>query len=291
MKREKILKIFNALSRRNFLNWIPDALYLKVKYRLVKGKHLNLKNPESFNEKLQWLKLHDRNPKYPKMVDKYLAKQYVADIIGEEYIIPTLGVWERFDDIGFEHLPEKFVLKCTHDSGGVVIVENKDTFDYEEAKKKIEKTLKKNFYWMGREWPYKSVKPRIIAETYLDMEDQDLCDYKLMCFNGKVKSTFVCSDRFSPKGLHITCYDEEWKRLPFKRSNPTSETEINKPGKYKEMVELAEKLSENIPFIRVDFYEVKGKVYFGELTLYPASGLGEFSPKEWDYILGKWLKL
>jgi len=254
-------------------------------------KKLNLENPTTFNEKLQWLKINDRNSKYIKMVDKYEAKKYISSIIGEEYIIPTLGVWDKFDDINFDSLPNQFVLKCTHDSGGVVIVKDKSKMDFDKARKKIAKSLKKNFYWRGREWPYKRIKPRIIAEEYLvDESGVELKDYKVMCFNGKVKCTFVCSNR--KQGLNIDIYDENWNLMPFERLNhPQSGNLIKKPENYDLMVKMAEKLSENIPFLRIDFYNINGKLYVGELTFYPANGMEGFKPETFDEIMGSWLNL
>ena len=274
------------------LDNIPDYIYLKMLYKHRTGKKLNLKKPTTYNEKLQWLKLYDRKPEYTRMVDKYEAKKYVADKIGKEYIIPTLGVWDSFDDIDFNQLPNQFVLKCTHDSGGLVIVQDKESFDIDLARNKIEKSLKSNYYLRGREWPYKNVKPRIIAEKYMKEEsNHELMDYKFMCFNGKVKCTFVCSERFANSGLKVTFFDRDWNVMPFERHYPKSSKTISKPQNYEKMICLAEQLSKNIPFVRVDFYEVLGEIYFGELTFFPGNGLEEFYPEKWDAILGDWIKL
>lgn len=273
--------------------YIPDSIYLKLMYAKVFKKKLDLKNPQTFNEKLQWLKLHDRNPLYTTLVDKYAVRSYIKEKIGEEYLIPLLGgPWKSVEEIPFDTLPDQFVLKTTHDSGGVVICRDKSAFDVEAAKKKLRKSLKTNFYYGGREWPYKNVKPQIIAEKYMEDESgEELKDYKLMCFHSKVKATLVCSDRFSDNGLKITFYDTDWKRLPFERHYPSSTVELEKPKSYEEMVQIAEKLSENMQFVRVDFYNVKGKVYFGELTFYPGSGFSAFSPSKWDEKLGQLIKL
>jgi len=267
---------------------VPDKLYLKYKFYKKMKKQLNLDNPQTFNEKLQWLKLYDRNPEYTKMVDKYEVKKYVAEKIGEEYIIPTLGVWNKFEDIDFERLPNQFVLKCTHDSGGVVICKDKSTFDFNAANKKLSRSLKRNYFWKGREWPYKNVKPRIIAEKYIS---NDLIDYKFMCFNGNVKCSFVCTDRFSNNGLHVTFFDRDWNVMPFERHYPHLKEGIPRPKTYGLMLELSEKLSTKIPFVRVDFYEFEGNLFFGELTFYPGNGLEEFTPEEWDYRIGNWINL
>lgn len=283
---------FQILNSRGFYKHLSDEQFLKKAFKLRMGYELNLESPKSFSEKLQWLKVYDRNPQYTRMVDKHEVKPYVADKIGEEYIIPTIGVWDSFDDIEFDKLPNQYVLKCTHDSGGVIIVTDKTKFDKEKAKKKINQSLKSNFYYRGREWPYKNVRPRIIAESYMmDKSGEDLNDYKLFCFNGKVKCTYVCTERYSPKGLHTTFFDRDWKVMPFERQFPSVHDGLPKPVGYEKMVELAEILSENIPFVRVDFYEINGQIYFGELTFFPGSGFRKFNPEKWDYILGDWIKL
>lgn len=272
----------------------PDKLFLKIKYYIIIRKRLDLKNPVSFNEKLQWLKLYDRKPEYTGMVDKNEAKKYVAKIIGEEYIIPTLGVYDSVQEIDFEKLPKQFVLKCTHDSGGVVICNNRKTFDITAAKIKLEKHLKRNPYYRTREWPYKNVKPRIIVEKYMsDVNDQDLLDYKILLFGGKVKSVLVCSQRNKGANLKVDFFDENWEHLPFERLYKNSGIPIAKPKKFAEMKELAVKLSDDInaPFIRLDFYEVNRKIYFGEITFSPGGGWEKFSPEQWDWKFGSWITL
>lgn len=284
-------KIFGASTKYFKYKYLPDDIYLKLLYRCFYNKKLNLRNPQTFNEKLQWLKLYDRNPMYTKLVDKYEVKKYVSSLIGEDYIIKTLGVWDSFNDIDFKKLPDKFVIKCTHDSGGVVVVKDKNKMDINAVKLKLEKCLKKNFFYMGREWPYKNVTPRIIVEELIeDNTHKELKDYKLMCFNGKVECSFVCSDRFSGD-LRVTFFDREWRKMPFERHYPKADYNIDKPVKYEEMIKIAEILSHNIPFVRMDFYEVEGKIYFGEFTFYPGSGFEEFTPEEWDYKLGNLIKL
>lgn len=269
---------------------MSDEEYLKRIFEARMGRKLNLDNPCTFSEKLQWLKLYDRRPEYTMMVDKYAVKKYIAETIGEEYLIPTLGVWDNFDDIDFDNLPNQFVLKCTHDSGGLVICRDKKKFDKEKAKNKISKCMKRNYFLNTREWPYKNVTPRIIAEKYMEDEHfTSLNDYKLMCFNGEVKCTFVCSDR--SENLKVTFFDNNWKRLPFERHYPASTVKIPKPANFEKMIELAEKLSKGLPFVRVDFYEVNGKIYFGELTFYPGAGLEKFKPEQWDRRLGDWIVL
>lgn len=269
---------------------MPDKFYLKLRYCYFLKKRLNLKNPKTFNEKINWLKLYDRNPFYTKLVDKYEVKSYVEDVIGKEHIIRTLGLYNRFDDIPFDSLPNRFVIKCTHDSGGLVIVENKEELDMFSAKAKITKSLENNYYYHGREWPYKNVKPRIIVEEYMADGADELTDYKVMCFNGVAKIIFTCTERFGD-GLKVTFFDTDWNRLPFTRHYPSSKKKIEKPKKLKEMLRLSEKLSSGIPFVRVDWYEIGGELFFGEYTFYPGNGLEEFDPEEWDYKLGEMMDL
>ena len=224
------------------------------------------------------------------MVDKYEAKKYVANIIGEEYIIPTLGVYDKFEDINFATLPNQFVIKCTHDSGGLIICKDKTKLNIKEARKKINKSLKRNYFYTGREWPYKNVKPRIIAEQYMvDESGTELKDYKFFCFNGEPKLLFVAKDR--PYATKFNYYDMDFKKLPFKQHYKNFNDYIEKPKGFEKMIELSRKLSKDIPHVRVDFYDINGKVYFGELTFYHFSGFEKFEPEEWDRILGDMLKL
>ena len=271
---------------------IPDELYLKIIYRIKLKKKLNLKKPRTFNEKLQWLKLYDRKEIYTTMVDKYEVKKYVADIIGKEYIIPTLEVYKTFDEIDFQNLPEKFVIKCTHDSGGLVICRNKNNFDSINAKKIIEKSLNNNYYYLGREWPYKNVQPRIIIEEYMeDEETKELRDYKFFCFNGIVKYFKIDFNR--EINHRANYYDRKGNLQYFGECicPPEYNKKIDKPKNLAKMIKLSETLSKNHMFLRVDFYEVNNKIYFGELTFYPCSGFGKFEPEEYDEILGSMLKL
>ena len=263
-------------------------------YKKLLQKKLNLRNPITFNEKLQWLKLYDRNPKYTMMVDKYEAKKYVSSKIGEKHVIPTLGVWDSFDDIDFDKLPSQFVLKCTHDSGGMIICNDRDNFDRNTAKHKIEASLASNYFWIGREWPYKHVKPRIIAEQYIApyTGNEGLDDYKLFCFAGEAKIVLVCKNRFSEVGLSEDFFDLDWNHLDIKRpKHPNASIEIQRPKSLSVMIKYAEILSKGIPFIRVDFYDVGGYVYFGELTFFPASGFEQFIPIDWDNKLGAMISL
>jgi hypothetical protein len=274
------------------LKFLPDSWFLRLKFKKCMGKKLNLNSPKTFNEKLQWLKLHDRNSVYTIMVDKYATKKYVADRIGEEYIIPTLGVWSRFKDINFDKLPDQFVLKCTHDSGGLVIVKDKRTFDKKQAEEKINQCLKRNFYWTGIEWPYKNVKPRIIAETYMeDSETSEMRDYKFFTFNGKAKALVIVTERQKGAGIKLDFFDMNYHHLPIRNGHLNAKIPPRKPQTFEKMRALAEKLSEGIPQLRVDFYEVNGKIYFGELTFYHWSGIVPFEPEEWDKTFGSWIEL
>lgn len=284
---------YDILSAHNLLFWKSDEQILKDKYFFRFHKPLNLDNPQTYNEKLQWLKLNDHRPEYVEMVDKYLAKSYVRKKIGDEYIIPTLGVWDKFEDIDFDKLPNEFVLKCTHDSGGLVICKDKRNFNYNAAKAKIKKCLKRNYFYVGREWPYKSVKPRIIAETYMeDQQYKELRDYKFFCFNGCVKMLFIATNRQSAKEeTNFDFFDSNFNHLPITNGHACNLADIKKPVNFELMKSLAEKLSVGIPHLRVDFYEVNGKVYFGELTFFHWSGLVPFNPPEWDYTLGSWIEL
>ena len=268
---------------------LPDAIYLRLMFYFQTGKSLNLKHPKTYNEKLQWLKLYDRKPEYTTMVDKYAAKAYVANIIGKEYIIPTLGVWDKPEDIAWDELPRQFVLKTTHGGGskGVIICQDKTMFDRAEAIGRLRSSLKKSLYKDYREWPYKDVKPRVIAEEYLSENDSydGIKDYKFFCFNGRPLYCGVFSGRWSKMGADY--FDMEWSHLPFTlKGNPFAERVPGKPKGFETMRQLATQLSAGHPHLRVDLYEVNGKVYFGELTFYSASGFGQFEPDEWDETWG-----
>lgn len=286
------IKIINRLASKNMIP-ISDATYLKMLYKERMGKKINLKNPQTFNEKLNWLKLYDRKDIYTTMVDKFEAKQYVAKLIGDSYIIPTIGKWDKFDDIDFENLPDKFVLKCTHDSGGLAICRDKKTFDREAARNKINRSLKHNFYYATREWPYKNVKPRIIAEEYLEnIKDRGLIDYKFFCFNGIPKFIYISEGLENHATASISFLDMDFERTNFKRKDYKEYEKLpDKPKNFEKMKELAMILSKNVAFLRVDFYEVNDKIFFSELTFYPCSGFIPFEPEKYDLIIGNMLEL
>lgn len=288
--REHPLHIFAAvLTRLSFL--FPDKMYLRMQYCLQMGKKLNLENPQTLNEKLQWLKLNDRKPEYITMVDKAAVKEYLVNRIGEEYIIPTLGVWDKFEDIDFNQLPDQFVLKCTHDSGGLVICKDKSKLDIASARRKINRSLKRDFFLVGREWPYKDVPRRIIAEKYMvDESGKELKDYKIFVFNGKAEYVEVDFNRAIEHKLNP--YDFDWNPLNFcDTSKNDYNANIPKPKRLEDMRRIAEKLAEGMTFLRVDFYSIYDKIYVGELTLYPGSGFIQFNPMSMDKKYGDLLKL
>ena len=277
--------ILLKLDKMNLIR-LSDKKFIEYRFLSEMGYKLNLKSPQTFNEKLQWLKLYDRNPEYTKMVDKYEVREYIKEKIGEEYLIPLIGVYDKFDDIDFDKLSNQFVIKCNHDSGGLIICKDKNRLDIETARKKT------NYYYSGREWPYKNVKPKILIEKYMeDSNKSDLIDYKLFCFNGIPKIVLVCSERFSSSNMCETWFDMNWKLIDMTESGHRVDSTISKPKQLKKMVELSKKLSKNIPFIRVDWYEIGDKLYFGELTFYPASGFEKFEPKEWNKKIGDMLSI
>lgn len=286
-------KILIYLSDQGFFDWMDDAAYLQLIYRLKMGKKLNLDNPVTFNEKIQWLKLNDRNPKYTDMVDKINAKKYIEYLLGKEYIIPTLGIWNSFEEIDFDKLPSKFVLKCTHDSGGLVVVKDKSKMDMSRMRKKIKKSLSTNYFYHGREWPYKNIPPRIIAEQYMeDNVDLELRDYKFFCVDGYVDNVMVSMERYSgdPK---FYFFDSDWKllRINVRGKNAPENFTIPKPSKMDEMFKVASILSKGLKFVRVDLYCCNDKIYFGELTFYPQSGFDANLLESADEYFGKLIKI
>lgn len=277
------------------LRFLPDDIYLKMKYRYKMKKKLNLDSPKTYNEKLQWLKLYDKNDLYTKLVDKYEVKSIIATIIGEEYIIPTIGCWNKFDEIKFEELPSEFVLKCTHDSGGLCICRKISEFDLRNAKKIITNSLNHNFFWSGREWPYKNVVPRIIAEPFIeDAEQKELRDYKFFVFEGVVRLLFVATNRnIANKETCFDFFDSNFKHIKLENGHPCSTENIEKPQNFQLMKDISEKIANILKLkqVRVDLYEANGKVYFGELTFFHHSGFTKFQPDEWDIKMGEWIKL
>ena len=269
------------------LRFIPDKMFLQIYYFARFKKFINFKNPKTYNEKINWLKLNDRKKIYTSLVDKYDVKEKVAKVI------PTLGVWNSFDEIDFDKLPDKFVLKCTHDSEGVYIVKDKNKLNVKEARQKINEAMKYNFYYIGREWPYKNIKPRIIAEKYMeDHVDGELRDYKFFCFDGKAKLMFIATDRNIGE-TKFDYYDLDFNHLDIVQHYTNSDKEIRKPKNFDKMIQLSEKITQyfKLKHARIDFYEVDGELYFGEITFYHFSGLQPFKPKEWDEKIGNLLVL
>ncbi len=272
---------------KNLLKILPDKLYLQLMYFKHFRKFINFNNPKNFNEKIQYLKLKYRSNELTEMADKYKVKQYVSKLIGNEYVIPTLGVWSTTEEINFNELPKKFVLKCNNDSGGVVICKDKQALNIEETKKFLNSRLNNNGFWYGREWPYKNIKPCIIAEKYMENNGQnELIDYKFFCFNGQPKVVLVCSERFASNNMCKTYFDENWNLLNIMEANHRIDKEQKKPQSFEKMKTISQKLAKGMPFVRIDFYEIEGSLYFGEITFFPASGLEKFKPEKWNNIFG-----
>lgn len=294
-RRGTLVSVFGTIVRigiaKGVLNWLPDRPYIKLVYRVQMGRALNLDSPMRYSEKIQWLKLYDRRPEYSIMVDKADAKQWISKIVGDQYVIPTVGVWDKFDQIDFTQLPNQFVLKCTHDSGGVVICRDKQHFDYQAAKTKLQRSLRRSYYLRWREWPYKHVKPRIIAEPYLeDSKTGELRDHKILTFHGEPKIFYITSGR-KVGDRRTVFFDMELQHLDLRDDDDNAELPPEIPSSIGTMLSLASELSRNTPHLRVDFYEIDGKPYVGELTLYYLSGYAPFDPDAWDSIFGSWIDL
>ena len=287
----KLYRMASGIKTRRKQN-MSDEEFIKQKYKENTGKELNLDNPQTFNEKLQWLKLYNHDPLYTTLVDKYAVKQYVADKIGAEHVIPVVGgPWKSAEDIDFDALPEQFVLKCNHDCGSVVICTDKTKLNIPAVRAKLNKALKHNYYYDGREWPYKNVKPCIFAEKYMvDESGYELKDYKFFCFNGEPKCLFIITGRFSGD-MRLDWFDSAFVRMPFERGYPNSNRQFQKPERFEEMKKLAENLTTSIPFVRCDFYYAQNTVYFGEFTFFPGGGMEEFKPPEWDKTFGDCITL
>lgn len=277
--RELRLKLIRLLS------FVPDELYLKLVFKIKTGKNLDLKTPETFNEKLNWLKLHEKREEYTDLVDKLKVRKYIAEKLSEDYLFPLLGEWDSFDEIDFETLPEKFVLKCNHDSGSVKIITDKAAADKKALSKFFRGRLELNPFCLGREYPYKNVKPKIIAEKYMESEDgKGIRDYKFFCFDGEPKLMFVASDRETD--VRFDFFDADFNRLEIYNIHPNAETVPEKPKNFEKMKELCRVLTKGMKFVRLDLYEIDGKVYFGEFTFFHGGGFYEFSPDEWNKKLG-----
>lgn len=275
-----------------FNSW-DDVKYIRRKFQAKMGKKLDLENPHTFNEKLQWLKLYDRRPEYTMLVDKYKVRDYIAEKLGEEYLIPLLGVWDDPDEIDFDALPNQFVLKCNHNSGlGMCICKDKSKLDIKKVKEELRKGLAQDYYLTGREWPYKDVPRKIICEKYMvDESGYELKDYKFYCFNGKVKLVMINSDRMSSEETKADYFDENFSHLNFTWGYENAKVTPQKPDNFENMKTLAEKLAAGVPQVRVDFYQTPAGIYFGEMTFFDGSGFDRFCPEEWDYKIGSMVKL
>lgn len=293
--------MFSYLFACGGVQKLSDKNWTKVVWKLKTGKRIHLSKPKGFNEKLQWLKLYDRNPKYTMMVDKYLVREFVADKIGEKYLVPLLGVWDNAEEIDFDKLPKQFVLKCNHNSGeGMCLCRDKSRLNVAEIKKEINVALGHNYYLEEREWPYKNVCPKVIAEEYMvdttiDNTRWSFVSYKFYCFNGEPRFFFVEVDDISTgkKGAALlSFFDLEWNPAAFYRTDHAPiPLEIEHTEHFEEMVSIAKRLSANIPFVRVDLFIINNKIYFSEMTFFPGGGFGLFSPEEWEEIIGSWIKL
>ena len=290
-------KILIYMNSAHLLNPLPDETFLRLLWKARFGSELNLVNPETFNEKMQWLKLYDRDPLLTLMVDKHAVKAYVSPLIGEEHVIPTLGVWTSPDNIDFSALPDRFVLKCNHTSGeGLILCRDKTRLNREKAIRELKKAMKDDYYLTYREWPYKDVPRKIIAEPY--MEDlpaaalglDTLPVYKILCFEGEPRIIQTIQNDKTPHET-IDYFDPDWKLLPFRQNYPNSTVPTSRPKRLSEMLEIAEKLSSGFHFLRVDLYEINGEIYFSEFTFFSDAGFAPFEPEEWNRILGSWIHL
>lgn len=284
---------FSFLNSLGCYNELPDEKFLKKAFKIHMNQELDLDDPKTINEKIQWLKLYNRKPEYTMMVDKYKVRNYVAETIGEEYLIPLLGVWDSPEEIDFDALPDQFVLKCNHNSGlGMCICKDKSKLDIPKVKAELRKGLKQDYYLSGREWPYKNVPRKIICEKFMsDGTGEDLKDYKFYCFNGKVKMVGIYSDRNRPCPTKADYFDENFQWLDLTWGYPHAEVKLEKPEEFQKMIEIAEKFAKTLPMIRVDLYLCGKRIYFGELTFFDGSGFDHIEPMEWDYKLGEYCVL
>ena len=277
-----------GLDKNGLLKWMPDSLFAKLSFHGMMGTKLHLDNPVTFNEKLQWLKVYDHREEYALYVDKIAAKKTVGDIIGYQHIVPTLGVWDKAEQIDFSSLPSQFVLKCNHDQGSVILVRDKNKINQTDIIKKLNSKLRENAYYGTREYPYKNIIPQVFAEKYLG---DNIIDYKFYCFNGEPRFLYCGQGLTEDHSLKIDFYDLDWNVMPFYRTDYQRLGNIERPAHLDEMIEIARKLSKDVPFVRIDLFEIENTVYFSEFTLCPASGFMPFEPSEYDKIVGEWLSL
>lgn len=300
MKKKNIVKIMKnpsliikGLGSRGLLNWLSDDIYLKLIYKSALKKELNLKNPINYNERLQWLKINDRKTHYTKYVDKLEVRGLISNKIGEKYLIPLLGVYETVDDIDWEMLPEQFVLKCTHGSGTNIICSNKSNLNVNHSIKQLKKWMNKNWYWVGREWPYKNIKPKIICEKYMvENEGEELKDYRVFCFDGEPKFIAVDFEINNKEKTRRNLYDLEWNFLENEISYPRElGIDVKRPFQLENMVNISKFLSKDMAHVRIDFYSIGEEIYFGEMTFYHQLGLAKISPEEFSDKMGSWIPI
>lgn len=284
---------FSYMTKLGFHKSMSDERFVRKSFELRMGKKVNLENPVTLNDKLQWLKLHDRRPIYTIMADKYRAREYITEKIGSEYTVPLYGVWKNVDDIDFDSLPDSFVIKCNHDCGGLSICRDKNTFDVESAKKKLSRSMSRNYYTIGREWQYKNIKPVILAEKLLFNSDgSPLVEYDFFCFNGNVRMVSCAWGERDRGEVHYNdFYDEHFNRLDLNCYYPSSDVIHEKPVWFDQMKELAVKLAGDRAFLRVDIYVCDNRPYIGELTFHHWGGMGAYEPIEWNSTLGSWLDI
>lgn len=276
------------------LRFLPDKMYLKLYFYLALGRRLDFNDPQTLNEKLQWMKFNDRSPLHTLVSDKYAVREYIKQTIGEKYLVPLIDKWNAVEDIDFEKLPQQYVLKCNHDSGGLVICRDKRQLDQKQAIKKLKKSLSRKFYFVGREWQYKNIKPMVICEELLlDHEGNTPADYKISCFNGKADSVMVCTGRFTSEGVKFHFFDRQWNFLPYNKGDEKLPVDFSlpRPDNLEEMFEIAEKLSKPFYYARIDLYNIDGKVYFSEITLCPNSGFDSDITYETDKLFGEKLNI
>ncbi|MDT2848674.1 ATP-grasp fold amidoligase family protein [Vagococcus carniphilus] len=289
----KLKKVIGLFLRTKLSRLLSDETFLKIQYKYVTGEKLNLDSPKSFNEKLQYLKIEQREPIFTEVADKFKVREYVSSTIGQEYLIPLYGVYDSFDEINFQDLPDEYVIKTNHNSGGYFLVPDSKKININAARSKLEPMLKKNYYYFTREWPYKNIKPKLICEKYLrENDDMELRDYRFFCFDGEVKFIAVDLSIVDKSKVRRNLYDKNWKLLDEEISYERDLTEkIPKPKNLSEMIDLAEKLSSNFKHVRVDLYNINNKIYFGELTMYHQSGYGDIRPQSFNKLMGSWIKL
>ena len=289
-----LLKTYRWATYRGLTRFVSDRTHISLLYRSFLGVFPDFENPITFNEKIQYLKLKQRDPLFTRLADKIAAKEWIGNKIGEQYVVPTLAIWDSPSKVSLDGLPDRFVLKTNHDCGGVVICKNKNSFELTKAKRFLQQHFKKNYFYSSREWPYKNINPMIFAEAYLSdgsRDDCQLADYKVFCFNNGRMVTLVCRGRGSDSGLEKTFFDEHWEMLPLNEGGHSRSTRIEKPAFFEQMKDIACTLSEGFSFIRVDFFCTKEKLYVGELTFYPNSGFEQFEPRSYDELFGSWIRL